>query len=80
MTKEMTVNNMELKPYSITIEEMIVGGKLKLCLIVKILDKETEQYKVLESTIPKTSVLGLQVLSILKNANEVIKNSLKKSK
>lgn len=67
----------KLKDFSITIEKMFVGKTEKLCLIVRYLDKEAEKYVMFESQVPKSSVLGKEVETIIKEAKKVLKDTKK---
>lgn len=66
----------DLKEFSITIENMLVGKDLKLCMVVKYFDQDKQAYAMFESKIPKTSVLGKEVGTVLSE----IKRELKKQK
>lgn len=80
-TKETAaIKDVDLKEFSITIENMVVGKELKLCLIVRYLNPETQKYVMFESKIPKTSVLGKEVVSVIKDVKKLLKEQKKVSK
>jgi hypothetical protein len=78
MTKEKNVKSGELKEFSITVENMKVGDKTKLCLILRLYNPIKMKYDLFESEVPKSSFLGKEVAGILKDAKKVLKDSLKK--
>lgn len=69
----------EYKAFTVTIEPLVIKGKKKLYMGMRVLNDKTDKYALFESEVPKTSPIGKEIARLHKEALAELKKVNKKN-
>lgn len=77
--KEKDAVTSEYKEFTITIEPLVIKGKKKIWMGMRVLNTATDKYCLFESEVPKTTAIGKEITRLFKETQAAIKKLNKKN-